>query len=140
MTARPFAVLLLVLAAPRAGGAQIPGDSVRFRIPGAAWQYGTIILPPGDSLLHVRQGELTTGVSLLRIQRLDRWQRLDRGDVITWMVSGCMIAGALAAFLVPEPDRPDPLATGAVGAGMGLVLALVTLEISPGRWRVVISR
>ena len=127
----------LVAAAPPMSG-QVAGDSIRFRIPpSSVWAYGRFVsLDSGQ--LNVTQAERNQPYPLPMIGRIEvRRRKSALGTIL-----GPAVAGALGAVIGnairPKDSRPLFGSNGgnvAVLAGVGLVVGLIDMSVSPWHWQ-----
>jgi hypothetical protein len=115
--------------------AQAPGDRVRVHLLGLRMVEDTVVGWRGDSLI----GRHDLAVPRGQVMSVDVWR--PRGFVRSWMRFGGMSTG-LVSFAAQAGRKQGPeagggssmVATMAVGAGIGLVAAVVQRLSHRGEW------
>jgi hypothetical protein len=127
----------LGLIAPASASGQGVGDSVRVRVsPSTEWIQGHL-LSLDSSRVAIRQLDNDQSWALDSVSRLEVWNRRDsRVTLVVWTLSGAIGFGVCAAVRCGGYPPLTGSVGGAigVGAGVGLFLGFLDLQISPGQW------
>jgi|ERR1043165_1741983 hypothetical protein len=133
---RATAILLAVVGFTLPLAAQAPGDSVRLRLVSARpWLAGRTVSRDSSRLV-LRQMTEDKIVPLLEIERLEVWKKRN----VPLNVLGSTAFGAALWGVSNELDSERSPVTGskggdiALGAGIGALVGIVYVLVSPGSW------
>lgn len=127
-----------VLCGPVTVLGQVPGDSVRLRLPMVPeWRYGRLLTIDDQELV---VGDLQ-GVQVFNrrlVERLERYARRSPHWVVGKWAAGGLAAGVLvAAFASNDATTEDVVLSIAAGAIVGCGAGLLDFKVRPARWVVV---
>jgi len=126
-----------VVAAPSMSG-QAAGDSIRLRIPPSkAWTHGRLVSLDSGQLI-VSQAARDETYGLKTIGRLEVRRRKNRAATLVGDAFACAAGAAIGGLVRPKNTRPLFGSDGAnigVAAGVGFVVGLIELSVSPWHWK-----
>ena len=133
-------VVLLAIAgaatAPMSG--QVPGDSIRLRLPPSrAWTYGRLVSTEAGQLT-ITHADSNQSYSFQTVGRFEVRRRKNVALNLLAPALAAMAAEGVAALIRPA-DQESVFGTGAtpyvVAAGIGLAIGAIDLAISPWQWK-----
>jgi len=126
-----------VVAAPALSG-QVAGDSIRLRIPPSkAWTHGRLVSLDSGQLI-VNQAARDQTYALQSVGRLEVRRRKNRAATLVGDTFACAAGAAIGGLVRPKNTRPLFGSDGAnigVAAGVGFVVGLIELSVSPWHWK-----
>jgi len=126
-----------IVAAPSMSG-QAAGDSIRLRIPPSkAWTHGRLVSLDSGQLI-VSQAARDETYGLKTIGRLEVRRRKNRAATLVGDAFACAAGAAIGGLVRPKNTRPLFGSDGAnigVAAGVGFVVGLIELSVSPWHWK-----
>jgi hypothetical protein len=135
-------VIVSVLAcfattAPAMSG-QAAGDSIRLRIPPSrAWTHGRLVSLESGQLI-VNQAAHDQTYAVQNIGRFEVRRRKNRAATLVGDTIACAAGAAIGGLVRPKNTRPLFGSDGAnigVAAGVGFVVGLIELSVSPWHWK-----
>ena len=126
-----------IVAAPSMSG-QAAGDSIRLRIPPSkAWTHGRLVSLDSGQLI-VSQAARDETYGLKTIGRLEVRRRKNRAATLVGDAFASAAGAAIGGLVRPKNTRPLFGSDGAnigVAAGVGFVVGLIELSVSPWHWK-----
>ena len=126
-----------VVAAPAMSG-QAAGDSIRLRIPPSkAWTHGRLVSLDSGQLI-VSQAAHDQTYAVQNIGRLEVRRRKNSAATLVGDAFACAAGAAIGGLVRPKNTRPLFGSDGAnigVAAGVGFVVGLIELSVSPWHWK-----
>lgn len=131
-------IVTLMAAATPSLSAQVEGDSIRLRVPPSReWTFGRFVALDGERIT-INHADGNQSYSL---QALGRFEVRRRKNVAATLLAPTLgaLAGAGAAILTRPANRESIFGSDtkalAVSAGIGLVIGVIDLSVSPWRWK-----
>jgi hypothetical protein len=125
------------MTAPAMSG-QAAGDSIRLRIPPSrAWTHGRLVSLESGQLI-VNQAAHDQTYAVQNIGRFEVRRRKNRAATLVGDTIACAAGAAIGGLVRPKNTRPLFGSDGAnigVAAGVGFVVGLIELSVSPWHWK-----